>query len=165
MKKFLTALIVLTLIGNMVFVSEQISSQTSQYPRNYLTVQLIKTDPVPLQTSEYADVWLKVSNRGLNELENVTIKFEPSYPFSVDPDEETEWDLGTMHPLEEYRVHLQVKVDENAVHGENYFKIYTEIDGTSANLRKIPVQIRTDDAALVIHRINFPDNVAPGTSS
>lgn len=166
MRKIFAGIFILALIGSAFAVTAPVSGQTSQYPDNYLVVQLIKTDPVPLQTSEYADVWIKVSNRGNNELENVTIRLDPQYPFSVDPDEELKINLGNMQPLEEYREHFQVKVDENAVHGENYLRIYTSHeDSGGEDLRKIPVQVRTDDAALVIEKVEFPEKVSPGTSN
>ncbi|MCJ7450264.1 MAG: COG1361 S-layer family protein [Candidatus Nanohaloarchaeota archaeon QJJ-9] len=125
-----------------------------------------KTEPAPLRTSEYADVWLKVVNQGSMEAENANVTFIPSYPFETDPGEKTSWDLGTMYPGEEYRIHMQVKVDENAVHGTNYlnFKSYLPSSGVEVE-EKVPVEIRTDDAALVVSNIDFPEKVGPGTSN
>ena len=163
--KVLALIFITTLLGSIVMVTNSVNSQTSEYPDNYLVTQLIKTDPIPLQTSEYADIWIKVSNRGNNKLENVEIRYDPQYPFSVDPDEKTEWNLGTMHPLEEYRIHLQIKVDENAIHGKNQLRIYTEHKNTDEDLRKIPIEIRTDDAALSTEKIEFPNTVRPGTKN
>lgn len=125
-----------------------------------LDVQKIKTEPVPLQTSEYADVWVKVVNRGDTTAEP-DISFRETYPFSTDSDEKTSWDIGTITPGEEYHVHLRVKVDENAVHGENNLIFKTSDSGTSIE-HEVPVEVRSDNNILSVENVYFPDKIGSG---
>ncbi len=165
-KKLLIFIIILGLVGNIALIANKpVKSQPNDYPDKYLVVQMIKMEPTPLQSSEYADIWLKVSNKGDDVIENATVRFDPRFPFSTDPDEKTEWDLGSVYPLDEYRIHFQTKVDENAVHGENNLNIYVRTEEMGEDHRKIPIQIRTDNAPLVINDVDFPENVGPGTSN
>lgn len=131
-----------------------------------LDVQKVYTEPIPLQTSEYADIWVKVVNRGDSMSENTSVEFVPEFPFSTDPDEKTEWNFGNLHEGGEKLVHFQVKVDENAVHGENTLKFRLNSGDSDITLQeKVPVEVRTDDEALTVTSIDFPEEVGPGTSN
>lgn len=134
----------------------------AQGPGIDIDITKIKTEPVPLQTSEYADIWLRVVNNGTGTGDDISVRFSPSFPFSVDPDEKTSWDIGRMFVGNEYHIRLQVKVDENAVHGTNQLSFQWSSTSRGWIEEKVPVEIRTDDAALVIDRVEFPDKVGPG---
>ena len=146
----------IAMMVSLVFVLNMVAAQGGSVD---IELTKIKTEPTPVQTSEYADIWLKVVNRGNTVSENTEISFRPEFPFSADPDEKTEWDLGRLVQGEEYRIHLQVKVDENAVHGTNQLKFQVS-SGDSLKLEKsVDVEVRTDDEALSISRIDFPAKV------
>ena len=66
----------------LVFVSGAVGAQ----PSVEMDVQKVETEPVPLQSSEYADIWFEVTNKGSSEADPVTVRFLENYPFSVDPD-------------------------------------------------------------------------------
>lgn len=128
-----------------------------------LDVELKKTEPVPLQASEYADVWLEVTNTGGATIDSATLQFRETYPFSVDPGERKSWDLGTLVPGEEYQVHLQVKVDENAVQGKNRLKFYTSTGGDTLIGHEVPVEVRSDNNILSVEKVYMPGTVSPGS--
>ncbi len=131
-----------------------------------IVIDTIKTEPVPLQTSEYADLWLRVKNNGSATADDVEVAFEPSFPFSVDPDEQTTWTHDRLLPGQSFQIHLQVRVDPNAVHGTNHLEFRTTSGAGDISITKeVPVEVRTDDAALVIRDVSFPDSVGPGTAS
>ena len=115
MRKIFTIILALTLFTTLA------TSQKSVQ----LDVKKVNMEPVPLQTSEYADVWLEVVNKGDTEAENVDLFFQENYPFSVDPGEQKHWDIGEIVPGEEYMIHLQTRVDENAIQGENHLEFTT----------------------------------------
>lgn len=131
-------------------------------PTVNINIQKIQTEPVPLQTAEYADIWFRVINNGSATAQDVTVRFQPSFPFSTDPDEKTTWEIGELPSGTPYYVHMQVKVDENAVYGPNelQFKVSTANGVTLSH--DIPVQVRTDDAVLAVDEVYFPDQVAAG---
>lgn len=129
-----------------------------------LDVQTIKTEPTPVETGTYADVWMKVRNTGNIEATDATITFVPEYPFSVDEGEKTEWNLGTINPGEEYRFHFETRVAEDAVTGNNSLVFRTSSGNNDiAITKRVPVEVRADAEALVVDKVFFPDAVAPGT--
>ncbi len=82
-------------------------------------VQLMRYNPVPAQAGEYVDVWIKFQNKGSSNLEGAAIKFIPSYPFSLDPTEENEKDLGTVIPGQFSIQKFKIRIDKGAVEGDN----------------------------------------------
>lgn len=129
-------------------------------------IQINKTnmEPTPLQTSEYGDVWLEVTNEGDSTARDVKVEFNENYPYSVDPGEKTSWDLGTLVPGEEYQIHLEVKVDENAVEGTNPLSFTTSTRPDVQIEQEVDVEVRTDNSILSVEEVNLSDKVAPGSS-
>lgn len=131
-----------------------------------LRLDVIKTEPVPLAAGEYATVWVEVRNNGSITANDVTVQFEPTYPFSVDPGERTEWNLGDVVPGQEYQLRLRVLVDGNAVHGEHNLRFTTSTgQGNVQFTRDLPVDVRDDDTALIIDGVDLPERVAPGSTN
>lgn len=155
MRKIFTIILALTLFTTLA------TSQKSVQ----LDVKKVNMEPVPLQTSEYADVWLEVVNKGDTEAENVDLFFQENYPFSVDPGEQKHWDIGEIVPGEEYMIHLQTRVDENAIQGENQLRFTTRSGAENISIsHKVPVEVRSDSDMLSVSDVEFPENVAPGAS-
>ena len=155
MRKIFTIILALTLFTTLA------TSQKSVQ----LDVKKVNMEPVPLQTSEYADVWLEVVNKGDTEAENVDLFFQENYPFSVDPGEQKHWDIGEIVPGEEYMIHLQTRVDENAIQGENHLEFTTRSGAENISIsHKVPVEVRSDSDMLSVSDVDFPENVAPGAS-
>lgn len=155
MRKIFTIILALTL-----FTTLSTSQKSVQ-----LDVKKVNMEPVPLQTSEYADVWLEVVNKGDTEAENVDLFFQENYPFSVDPGEQKHWDIGEIVPGEEYMIHLQTRVDENAIQGENHLEFTTRSGAENISIsHKVPVEVRSDSDMLSVSDVDFPENVAPGAS-
>ncbi|MFP4045794.1 MAG: hypothetical protein ACLFS3_01925, partial [Candidatus Aenigmatarchaeota archaeon] len=48
-----------------------------------INASLIKTEPVPLQTGEYADIWVKFRNTGDLSCDEGRLELVPSFPFSA----------------------------------------------------------------------------------
>lgn len=150
MKKKILILAVILTVSN-------VAAQSSQK----VDVELKKTEPVPLQSSEYADVWLEVTNEGDNAARNVNVSFEENFPFSVDPDEKKWWNIKELTPGEEYQLRMEVRVDENAVQGSNTLNFDTSFGDISV-VKKVPVEVRSDNNILSVHNITFPETVPPG---
>ncbi len=100
-------------------------------------VELMKYDPLPAQAGEYVDVWIKFLNKGNTDLEHAFLRFKPSYPFSLDPTEEAERDLGKLKEGQFSIQKYKIRIDPNAIEGENpiYFEykecvgcVWTEIN-------------------------------------
>lgn len=131
-----------------------------------LTLTKVQTEPAPLKTGQYADVWFKVSNAGSDTAENVTVEFLENYPFSVDPGTQKRWSLRNVGTgdNEEYVMHFQVRVDANAVQGEDELEFRLTREGGSGTY-ELPVEIRADDTSLVVNNVYFPEKVGPGSTT
>ena len=92
-------------------------------------VQLMRYDPIPAQAGEYVDVWIKFENKG-EKLEGAALKFVEEYPFSLDPNENPERDLGTLEKGQFSVQKFKIRVDKGAIEGDNIITFdYKECSG------------------------------------
>ncbi|MFB6075935.1 MAG: COG1361 S-layer family protein [Candidatus Aenigmatarchaeota archaeon] len=127
----------------------------------WLDLVMIKTEPAPLETGEYANVWVKLVNKGDKTAENTTLELIPEFPFKADPDEELVKNFGDVQPLEEYRTDYQVRIDQNAVQGENDLKFKIRHDDLIIT-KYVSTEVRTDDAALIVENVSLEsETIAP----
>ncbi|MEL4304573.1 hypothetical protein [Methanococcoides sp. LMO-2] len=102
-------------------VPMQASAATSS--SSTLRVDLLKYDPYPAEIGSYVDVWIKVENFASGSTEDVSIKMEPEYPFSLDSEKNAIKNFGILPPdraaIHEYRLY----VDEGARAGTGSFDI------------------------------------------
>lgn len=150
----------LALITTLLLFVSFTAAQTS----SNIQIDIKNTEPTPLQTSEYADIWLEVTNEGNTAASNVEIRFTENYPFTVDRGDRTNWSIGEIIPGEEYQLHLQTRVDENAVQGNNTLDFEIE-SGQLTYTESVPVEVRSDRNVLAVENIDFPEKAAPGTSN
>lgn len=113
-----------------------------------------------MMTGEYADVWVKVRNTGNSAAEDVSLEFVPEYPFSVDPDADTERFFGDIDPGDEYHARFKIRVDENAVPGENELKFRTDTRNARI-IRKLDVQVRSRESVLTVEDVEIEDDKIP----
>lgn len=138
------------------FTAAQSSSNTQ--------IELKNTEPTPLQTSEYADIWLEVRNTGNTEAKNIDIQFKENYPFKVDGDNRKNWTIPEIVPGDTYQLHLQTRVDNNAVQGNNTLNFDVKTPRLTYE-EKVPVEVRSDQNVLSIMDIDFPQKAAPGSTN
>jgi hypothetical protein len=155
MKKTTTLLLTLALFSGLAASQNSVS----------LEVDKVKVEPTPLKTSEYADVWVEVTNNGNTDAEDLELEYVDSYPFSADPGEKTSWEVGRLVPGEEHVRHIQIRVDKNAVQGTNQLKFRTTSDTGVSVTHEIPVEVRSDNDILAVSEVDFPENVAPGSEN
>ncbi len=151
MKKALS--LVLGILVLTTFTAAQDSSN--------IELDLKKTEPLPLQSSEYGTVWVEATNTGNAKASNVKVSFNENYPFEVVRGNTNNWSLGTLAPGEEYQIRLDVRVDENAVQGNNTMK-FTIKNSDLTYTQGLPVEVRADNNILSVKDVNFTDYMAPG---
>jgi hypothetical protein len=157
MKQLTTALTILILLTGFV------SSAAAQSNEN-IEVQKMTTEPSPLMIGQYADVRFKVTNNMNEDFENVTVRFEEEYPFSVDPDNKKSWRIASFEEGDSYEFRMQVRVDANAVQRDEELKIRVDTSDSTTNAR-LPVELKADDDGLVIQEVEFPTAVGSGTTT
>lgn len=75
--------------------------------------------PTPVEAGDYFNVWLKITNREENAVENSAIKFKPNYPFSLDPGEKNEVVIEKLELGGSITKKFKIRVDKEAKEGDN----------------------------------------------
>jgi hypothetical protein len=92
-----------------------------------IRISLLSQEPDPAAPGEYIDLRFKIENFGEEALNDVFVKLEARYPFSLDGSDDAEKYLGTifggMSEDSGTIVKYKVKVDSNAISGNNKIKI------------------------------------------
>lgn len=154
--KMAVLLIFTTLISGLAMAQGQSSD---------LEMQVLDSEPTPLQAGEYADIWIRVTNEGSAEASNPVFRVEQNFPFT--PTDRTEWRVnGGLGTGESYTMRVQVKVNENAAFGNNSLKVVKSANGGSTTVTEnLDLQVRTDDRSLIVSDLTFPERVEPGSSA
>jgi len=134
-----------------------------------IDVSLINQNPDPAEPGKYVEVKWKVENMGSSNAENVIFEVLPKFPLSLDPGESATQKIGSIwgRQIGDYGVMVtyRLKVDENAVEGQNEIEVRYSIDNGVSWQKpgKFYINIRTHDAILNIKKISYsPDPMPPG---
>lgn len=132
-----------------------------------IKITMVSQDPDPVEPGQYVDVRFKIENEGSGPAEDVKIRLKPEYPFSLDGEGE-EKDIGTLQGRqmdeEAVIVKYRIRVDENAVEGENEIRLeYKEGSNKWIELEPFNIEIRTRDIVLGFDEITSePEIISPG---
>ncbi|UZE93809.1 MAG: hypothetical protein IB618_03515 [Candidatus Pacearchaeota archaeon] len=114
------------LICFIILLSLFISVQANE-KYTYLDVTLLNQDPYPAQPDNYVDLIFKIENEGGSEAEDVLVELLPEYPFSLDPGVSAIKRIGlirgSQYGAEAVFVKYRVRVDKDAIDGENGIKL------------------------------------------
>jgi len=137
-----------------------------------LRAEILRYEPYPAEPGEYVDVWVRFETSSSESsssasgkwIENAKVSFVDSYPFSVDSESERTKDIGSMTQNDVAVVKFKVRVDENAVDGENDLKLRffskNKPDGVELTLK---VQVRSLDIRVGVEGIQTePEKLVPG---
>ncbi len=161
----LCILILFAVSVNAAAQSTQMPARTSQ-----IEVTLINQEPDPAEPGKYVDVRFKLDNNGSDEARNVEIEILPEYPFSLDPGREALRNAGTLQSLQRGDVGVIVKyrlrIDKNAVEGENEIKARYRIDkGVWIEPEEFFIDVQTYDAILAVDSVSVDKEFfEPGSS-
>ena len=97
-----------------------------------LRADIVKSDPNPAQIGQYVNVWIKIENIGGTRAQDVSVKFIPSYPFSLDAGDDALRNIGILSPDRHTSLEYHLYVDENARPGTRSIKVqYQDDESTS----------------------------------
>lgn len=164
---------IILVIFIILFASNVIAAQTTQRPAKIydIAVTLINQEPDPAEPGKYVDVRFKVDNNGSGEARNVMVELFPEYPFSLEPGANAARNIGTIQSMQKGDVGVIVKyrlrVDENAVEGENDLRIRYKIEGYSwIEPEEFKVDVQTHDAILSVNSVSIgKKTLEPGASN
>ena len=134
-----------------------------------IDVSLINQNPDPAEPGKYVEVKWKVENAGTSNAQNVIFEVLPKFPFLLDPGESATQKIGSIWGRQigdnGVMVTYRLKVDENAVEGQNEIEVrYSSDNGISwQKPGKFYINIRTHDAILNVKKVSYaPDPMPPG---
>ena len=147
------------------------AAQSTNRPSNDydIVVTLINQEPDPAEPGKYADARFKVDNNGTEEARNVEVEILPQYPFSLYSGDATR-SIGTLQSKQKGDVGVivkyRLKVDQNAVEGENEIKVRYRIDkGVWIEPKEFFISVQTHDAILSVDSVSIDKNaLKPGSS-
>lgn len=148
----------------IVFLIAFTSLGYAQGASTNLEPEVVRAEPMPLQSGEYADLWIRVTNTGSTDAANPTFQIVDDFPFQGT--EKTEWSpRGGLAAGETVTWRAQVKVNENAVFGQNDLTVRTTSGNNDVWVEhKLNLSVRTDDRSLIVRDLDFPERVEPGST-
>jgi hypothetical protein len=171
-QKNMLKLIIFGVIASLFVVFVNAAQSTQRPASSYdIVVTLINQEPDPAESGRFVDVRFKFDNNGSDEARNVEVEILPEYPFSLNPGRDSVSSIGTLQTRQEGDVGVIVKyrlrVDKDAVDGENELKIRYRIDkGVWVQPEEFFVAVQTHDAILAVESIYVDKKtLEPGTSN
>jgi hypothetical protein len=168
-KKFFSSLVLILLAVHVIGVVA--TQDVDKIPQSDLIdLTLVNQEPDPTEPGKYVDVRFKFDNNG-EEARNVQVEIMPEYPFSLDSGMNAVKNVGTIQSRQSGDVGVIVKyrlrVNENAVEGENELKIRYKVEGYSwVQPEEFIIDIQTHDAILSVDSvITDKKTLEPGSSN
>jgi len=146
----------------MILILSGIST-ASRPESGAIIIDSLMYEPTPAESGSYVNVWIKVENYGKQEVDEATFTLEPTFPFSLDNNENAERFLGKLSVGEEVVLEYKVRISEDAVEGTNELKCKFTSDGSSWVTHTFDILVRTHDTMLTTQSVIInPPEVAPG---
>mgnify|MGYP001256204016 CR=1 FL=1 len=142
------------------------ATNTNQYNVNNT---LVNQNPDPAEPGKYVEIRWKVENFGGKEVKDLRVELIPAYPFSLEPGDSPIRKVGTIWGNqmgdEGMMVYYKLRIDKNAVEGENAIMLrYSNDKGnTWTRVEPFNIRIKTHDAILsVLSAVSVPSQIVPG---
>jgi hypothetical protein len=118
-------------------------AKAQDYP-DFATLRIVqmKYEPYPAEAGKYMKLFVKVENQGLKPAENVVCELDPRFPFSIDTNEEAIREIGRLPALDDVVLEYKVRVDPDAVNGENELRLKCDTEGF-------------EDRSYVVHKLTI----------
>ncbi|MFH1642910.1 MAG: COG1361 S-layer family protein [Nanoarchaeota archaeon] len=138
----------------------------------YIDVTLVNQIPDPVEPGQYIELRFKFENWGSDVAQDISVELLPKYPFSLEPGESAIKNIGSLQGRQVDNtgiiVKYRLKVDENAVEGENEIELRFKINnkGYTSSWEKhdpFTINIQTHDAIISVESVESePKEFAPG---
>lgn len=114
-----------------------------------LQVQETKYVPYPAEPGKYLTIWIDVDNQGGSAVSNILFKFDPDYPFKLNPGETGIVKTGVIPAGRDQLLEYTLKVDDAALEGTYNIKLKLCLDESCSSWAKtydLPISVRTGGA-------------------
>jgi hypothetical protein len=131
-----------------------------------LSVSVSKYEPYPASPGQTVKVWLLVQNTGSDAAKDITVTLLPQYPFTLYGDTTTSKSIHVLGAKTDYLIDYNIKVDENAVEGNNILKVKIR-DGTGTATEvetDVSIYVQSRDSTVSIDSVKItPSQIEPGS--
>jgi hypothetical protein len=141
---------------------------TGNWDLNTAEGYFVNQNPDPADPGSYVELRFKIENIGAGYAKDVVFELIPEYPFSLDFSVPAIRRIGDMYMNQvgedAYILYYKVRVDKNAVDGNNPIKLrYSSDDGITWSRIEYYVRIQTRNPFLSISSVGTnPEEIAPG---
>lgn len=98
--------------------------------------------PTPVQAGDYFTIWLRVTNPDNSAMENGAVRFKETYPFSMDPGEETTQIIKKLESKNTVTQRFKVRIDEQSKEGENSLAFeYKDCESCVWQEKSVPITV------------------------
>ena len=133
-----------------------------------LDIQLLNQNPDPVEPGKYVELRFIVENLGGKQADNFIFELVPEYPFSLDPGSDVRRTIGSLNSYQTgdyaYVMYYNVRVDANAVIGDNKIRYRYSTDGGN-NWITLKSEVRIDERDYLIGISDVktdPEKAVPG---
>ena len=145
MKKLVFSITAIALIAFLSVAVSAVSVVDPSTPNSDADLIVLPThyEPYPAESGQYLRLWIKVQNDGTTADTNGLFKLIPSYPFSLDPTDTGEQDVGTIESGQQVVLEYKLRVDALALTGEYNNSVWLRqcVDVECASYLGFPIQI------------------------
>jgi len=106
-----------------------------------LNIVLTNYDPSPAQPGKYVKLYLKAENSGGSVLNDATFQLQPTYPFSLKPDENATRYMSAIGAQEQVLLEYNLYVDKNAIAGTYAMHIKLCLDSECSSYLRTPFDV------------------------
>lgn len=124
------------IIASILIVKGVSASASIQAPAS-VNIYFVNQDPYPADPGNYVNLLFKIENSGSQDANNVTTQLMTEYPFSLNPQVSPINSFGTVRGLGDemqYLLKYRLKVDNDAVNGENEIKMEYSFADVNGNI-------------------------------
>ncbi|VVB67083.1 Uncharacterised protein [Candidatus Norongarragalina meridionalis] len=147
----------------MLFLMPFAFAATMTVLSGQLELASLRYSPQPAEPGKYVDFWLGVSTKARDTLTDVECAVVPDYPFSIDATESANKTIGDMPPYSSAVLQFKLRVDANAVKGDNRLTLKCRTGGYDWGAANTTIYVQPQDAVLTIGKVEAnPPEVEPG---
>lgn len=138
----------------------------SPFDNARLDVVLQSYEPYPASPNSYVTLKFRATNTGTRTAPDVAFELDPSYPFSLDPNQNSKRSFGSLSPGSSVVFEYRVRVDEGAVLGTNDLLLRSATDGSNWINKEFSILVRLTESVLSINSVSTePEVMNPGKIS
>lgn len=136
----------------------------------YIVVSLVNQDPDPAEPGNYVDIRFKFENKGQGAAQDIETELLIEYPFSLDSGVPALKSIGSLYGRqmgdEGIIVKYHVRVDKDAIDGNNEIKLRYRVKGGAWVILAFDVDVQTHELILAVRDIvSEPKEIAPGQAA